>query len=79
MAGEPVQLTPHEFDLLRLLAANEGKLLTHRTILREVWGPAYEPSRTTSTSTSRSCGASSSPTRPGRGTSSPSPAPATGS
>ncbi len=42
MAGQPVQLTPHEFDLLRLLARHEGKLLTHTTILREVWGPAYQ-------------------------------------
>jgi two-component system KDP operon response regulator KdpE len=40
--GEPVQLTPHEFGLLRLLAQNQGKLLTHRLILREVWGPAYQ-------------------------------------
>jgi two-component system KDP operon response regulator KdpE len=39
--GEPVHLTPHEFRILRLLAQNEGKLLTHRAILREVWGPAY--------------------------------------
>ena len=39
--GELVSLTPHEFDLLRLLATNEGKLLTHRAILREVWGPTY--------------------------------------
>ena len=39
--GAPVHLTPHEFDILRLLARNQGKLLTHRTILREVWGPAY--------------------------------------
>jgi two-component system KDP operon response regulator KdpE len=39
--GKPVHLTPHEFRLLRLFAQNEGKLLTHRTILREVWGPAY--------------------------------------
>ena len=39
--GKPVHLTPHEFRLLRVLAQNEGKLLTHRTILREVWGPAY--------------------------------------
>jgi two-component system KDP operon response regulator KdpE len=39
--GQPVHLTPHEFRILRLLAENEGKLLTHRTILREVWGPAY--------------------------------------
>jgi two-component system KDP operon response regulator KdpE len=40
--GEPLRLTPHEFGMLRLFARNEGKLLTHRTILREVWGPAYE-------------------------------------
>jgi len=39
--GKPVQLTPHEFALLRLLARNEGKLLTHATILREVWGRGY--------------------------------------
>ena len=42
LRGSPVQLTPHEFDLLRLLARHEGKLLTHRAILREVWGPAYQ-------------------------------------
>jgi two-component system KDP operon response regulator KdpE len=41
MRGRPVSLTPIEYDLLRLLAANEGKLLTHPTILREIWGPAY--------------------------------------
>jgi two-component system, OmpR family, KDP operon response regulator KdpE len=41
VAGKPVSLTPHEFELLALLARNEGKLLTHRMILREVWGPAY--------------------------------------
>jgi two-component system, OmpR family, KDP operon response regulator KdpE len=41
MAGKPVSLTPIEYDLLRLLATNEGKLLTHPTILREIWGPAY--------------------------------------
>jgi two-component system KDP operon response regulator KdpE len=40
--GEPVQLTPNEFALLRLFVRNEGKLLTHRAILREVWGPAYQ-------------------------------------
>jgi two-component system KDP operon response regulator KdpE len=39
--GRAVSLTPNEFRLLALLARNEGKLLTHRTILREVWGPAY--------------------------------------
>jgi two-component system KDP operon response regulator KdpE len=42
MAGANIHLTPHEFELLRLLAQNEGKLLTHKTILREVWGPAYQ-------------------------------------
>jgi two-component system, OmpR family, KDP operon response regulator KdpE len=41
MVGEPVSLTPTEYDLLCLLARNEGKLLTHPTILREIWGPAY--------------------------------------
>jgi two-component system KDP operon response regulator KdpE len=41
MAGRPVQLTPHEFELLRVLARNEGKLLTHAALLREVWGRAY--------------------------------------
>jgi two-component system KDP operon response regulator KdpE len=39
--GKPVHLTPHEYRILRLLAQNVGKLLTHRAILREVWGPAY--------------------------------------
>jgi two-component system, OmpR family, KDP operon response regulator KdpE len=37
----PVALTPIEYDLLRLFALNEGKLLTHPAILREIWGPAY--------------------------------------
>ena len=42
VAGNQVRLTPHEFDLLRLFVQNEGRLLTHRMILREVWGAAYE-------------------------------------
>ena len=41
MEGRAVSLTPIEYDLLRLLAENEGKLMTHPTILREIWGPAY--------------------------------------
>ena len=41
VAGRPVQLTPHEYALLALLARNEGKLLTHQAILKEVWGRAY--------------------------------------
>jgi two-component system, OmpR family, KDP operon response regulator KdpE len=39
--GRLVSLTPIEYDLLRLLAVNEGKLMTHPAILREIWGPAY--------------------------------------
>ena len=39
--GEPVHLTPTEFELLRALARNRGRLMTHRTLLTEVWGPAY--------------------------------------
>ena len=38
--GEIVHLTPVEFRLLSLLIANAGKVLTHRHILREVWGPS---------------------------------------
>jgi two-component system, OmpR family, KDP operon response regulator KdpE len=41
VGGKPVSLTPHEFELLRVLAQNEGRLLTHPALLREVWGPAY--------------------------------------
>ncbi len=40
-AGEPVHLTPIEFDLLRVLARNRGRLMTHRALLGEVWGPQY--------------------------------------
>jgi two-component system, OmpR family, KDP operon response regulator KdpE len=40
--GRAVALTPIEYDLLRVLAQNEGKLLTHPTLLREVWGPAFQ-------------------------------------
>jgi two-component system KDP operon response regulator KdpE len=36
--GEEVRLTPREYDLLRLLIAHAGKVLTHKFILRQVWG-----------------------------------------
>jgi two-component system, OmpR family, KDP operon response regulator KdpE len=36
--GEEVKLTPREYDLLRLLVAHAGKVLTHRFMLKEVWG-----------------------------------------
>jgi two-component system KDP operon response regulator KdpE len=41
-AGEAVHLTPTEFALLRELATNRGKLLTHAHLLRRVWGHGYE-------------------------------------
>jgi two-component system KDP operon response regulator KdpE len=41
-AGEPVRLTPTEWHLLEVLVRNEGKLVPHRQLLQEVWGPAYE-------------------------------------
>ena len=37
-AGIEVKLTPREYDLLRLLVTHAGKVLTHKMILREVWG-----------------------------------------
>lgn len=39
--GESVKLTPTEYALLRLLIQHVGKVLTHRQILKEVWGPEY--------------------------------------
>jgi len=40
-AGQPVHLTPTEYRLLGHLIANGGKVLTHRQLLREVWGPSH--------------------------------------
>lgn len=40
-SGEQIRLTPIEFDLLRVLARNRGRLMTHRALLTEVWGPGY--------------------------------------
>ncbi|MBL7644992.1 MAG: two-component system response regulator KdpE [Candidatus Hydrogenedentes bacterium] len=39
--GEKVHLTPIEYRLLTTLIAHEGKVLTHRNLLREVWGPSF--------------------------------------
>jgi two-component system KDP operon response regulator KdpE len=36
-----VHLTPIEFDLIRVLARYRGRLVTHRQLLQEVWGPEY--------------------------------------
>jgi two-component system, OmpR family, KDP operon response regulator KdpE len=38
---EHIHLTPIEFDVLRVLAQNRGRLVTHKQLLQEVWGPAY--------------------------------------
>lgn len=40
--GEEISLTSTEYSLLRYLVRNAGKVVTHRQILREVWGPAAE-------------------------------------
>ena len=42
VAEREVQLTPTEYDLLRVLVTNAGKVLTHHQLLREVWGMGYE-------------------------------------
>lgn len=39
--GEPVHLTPKEFDLLAMLVRNSGRVITHRHLLNSVWGPAH--------------------------------------
>jgi two-component system, OmpR family, KDP operon response regulator KdpE len=41
VASRPVHLTPHQFDLLSVMARHPGKLMTHRMLLQEVWGPGY--------------------------------------
>lgn len=40
--GVEVHLTPTEYEVLKYLAVNAGKVVTHRTLLRAVWGPQYE-------------------------------------
>ncbi len=42
MAGREVQLTPTEYNLLRVLVVHAGKVLTHHQLLREVWGVAFD-------------------------------------
>ena len=42
LAGAEVKLSRKEFALLRVLAQNAGRIVTHQHLLREVWGPAYE-------------------------------------
>jgi two-component system KDP operon response regulator KdpE len=40
--GDEISLTPTEYDILRLLMQNAGKVITHHHLLRQVWGTAYE-------------------------------------
>jgi two-component system KDP operon response regulator KdpE len=40
--GEPVRVTPTEWQLLEVLARHRGRLVTSRQLLQQVWGPAYE-------------------------------------
>jgi two-component system KDP operon response regulator KdpE len=40
--GEPIRLTPTEWHVLEVLARNEGRLVSQRQLLKEVWGPQYE-------------------------------------
>lgn len=40
--GQPVDLTPNEYELLKLLVQHAGKVVTHRQLLRAVWGSGYE-------------------------------------
>jgi two-component system KDP operon response regulator KdpE len=42
VGGQEVHLTPTEYDLLRVLMQRRGRLMTHRALLAEVWGPGYE-------------------------------------
>jgi len=42
VGNQQIQLTPTEYDLLKALVAHAGKVLTHRQLLRLVWGEAYE-------------------------------------
>jgi two-component system KDP operon response regulator KdpE len=41
VAGNQVRLTPHEYELLKVMLANQGRLVTRERILRAVWGLAY--------------------------------------
>ena len=66
--GEEIRLTPKEFDLLTLLAGHAGPVLTHRAILKAVWGPNAVDQPEHLRVLVASCGRRSSATRLGRGT-----------
>ena len=64
--GQEVKLSPKEFDLLRHLVMHAGKVLTHRHLLREVWGRRKPTKCSICGSLSAVCGKSSSRIRPDR-------------
>ena len=41
VGGREIQLTPTEYDVLKLLVMHAGKVLTHRHMLSQIWGPTY--------------------------------------
>jgi two-component system KDP operon response regulator KdpE len=45
VGGRPADLTPREFEILRVLLSNPGRLVTHGRLLRAVWGEAYQGER----------------------------------
>ena len=65
--GEEVKFSPREYAVLRLLVQHAGKVLTHKMILREVWGAI--PTCSICVSTCAPCARRSKPTRSGRSTS----------
>ena len=78
--GEEVHLTPIEFDLLRVLARNRGRLMTHRALLIEVWGPEYvDDSHVLRDAHRQPAAQDRARPRPGRATSAPTRASATAS
>lgn len=42
VGGQEIKLSPTEYDLMKNLALNAGKVLTHKHLLRSIWGPSYE-------------------------------------
>ena len=55
--GQELKLTPTEYSLLRLFVTHAGKVLTHRQLLTDVWGPKAGPAQlVTFAFTSRTCG-----------------------
>jgi len=42
VSDREIQLTPTEYDLLKILVTHAGKVITHRQLLRQVWGEGYD-------------------------------------